>query len=172
VPKDQGHIFDLRSVCHLIIVVERPHKKGGDYGPMSPRETLPGPQKNQVSPPPPLKQPAPAKQPATEAKKVTKSFADAAASKKPAAPTTAIGKVITDLSLSRCRAPPMRFSRRCSPSFQIFSLTDNASTREKGKSLQTAFFNVCDLRTTRNELEVFSGSQDLDVILVFLRAGV
>ncbi|KAH0817219.1 hypothetical protein GEV33_005572 [Tenebrio molitor] len=28
VPKDQRQIFVLRSVCHLLIVVERPHKKG------------------------------------------------------------------------------------------------------------------------------------------------
>jgi hypothetical protein len=43
----------------------------------------------------------------------------------------------------------------------------------KIKSLQTAFFNARSLRTTRNELEVFADSHDLDVILVnetFLRA--
>jgi hypothetical protein len=28
VPKDKGQIFDLRTVCHLRISVERPHKKG------------------------------------------------------------------------------------------------------------------------------------------------
>jgi hypothetical protein len=28
VPKDKGQIFELRSVCHLRISVERPHKKG------------------------------------------------------------------------------------------------------------------------------------------------
>jgi hypothetical protein len=36
----------------------------------------------------------------------------------------------------------------------------------KIKSLQTAFFNARSLRTTRNELEVFADSHDLDVILV------
>jgi hypothetical protein len=28
VPKDQGKIFQLKSICHLRIAVERPHKKG------------------------------------------------------------------------------------------------------------------------------------------------
>jgi hypothetical protein len=159
VPKDQGKIFQLKSICHLLIAVERPHKKGttaqchrcqrfhhsqrncyapakcvkcgefhdshlckkaksvpakcancggahtasyrgcprfprGYQGKKSPNHNHSGPQQKRApattaAPAPsaaPKTQPAPVKQPAAGTKSATKSFADATASKKPAAP--------------------------------------------------------------------------------------
>jgi hypothetical protein len=159
VPKDQGKIFQLKSICHLLIAVERPHKKGttaqchrrqrfhhslrnchapakcvkcgefhdshlckkaksvpakcancggahtasyrgcprfprGYQGKKSPSQNHSGPQQKRapattaaLAPSAaPMTQSAPVKQPAAGPKSAAKSFADATASKKPAAP--------------------------------------------------------------------------------------
>ncbi|KAH0815969.1 hypothetical protein GEV33_006822 [Tenebrio molitor] len=104
---------------------------------------------------------------AAGSKNATKSFADTAASKKHAGPaqtprpTTAqknstAEKIITEVLLA------------------IRTSTSTEQILAQVKSQQITFFNARSLGTTRNELDVFADSQDLDVILVnqtFLHAG-
>ncbi|KAH0811919.1 hypothetical protein GEV33_010872 [Tenebrio molitor] len=116
----------------------------------------------------PKTQPAPVKQPAAGTKSATKSFADATASKKPAAPAqtprpapaqknSTAEKIITEVLMA----------------IQTSTSTEQILAKVLAIIPKTAFFNARSLRTTRNELEVFADSHDLDVILVnetFLRA--